>query len=144
MPKSKNPQWLECESPWVCQPGKVRAIQAEGISSQELSNLAWRDELNRPYIFESLFERRMHFTNLATQSAMLLGDPDALIAQYTRKMMAFLLFNPDPRHIVMLGLGGGSLAKFCYRHLPQSQITVVEIDAEVIAMRDEFLIPRDD
>jgi hypothetical protein len=44
--------------------------------------------------FESpaLFERRMHFTNEATQSAMLLSDPDALIAQYMRKMMAFRRF----------------------------------------------------
>jgi spermidine synthase len=55
----------------------------------------------------------MHFTSLATQSAMSLSEPDALIAQYTRKMMSFLLFNPDPKHIVMIGLGGGSLAKYC-------------------------------
>jgi spermidine synthase len=86
----------------------------------------------------------MHFTNQATQSAMLFSDPDALIAQYTRKMMAFLLFNPDPRHIVMIGLGGGSLAKFCYRNLPRSKITVVEINADVIALREEFCIPKDD
>lgn len=31
----------------------------------------------------------MHFTNDATQSAMLLADPDALIAQYTRKMILY-------------------------------------------------------
>jgi spermidine synthase len=86
----------------------------------------------------------MHFSNEATQSAMLFSDPDALISQYTRKMMAFLLFNPNPRRIVMIGLGGGSLAKFCYRHLSRSQITVVEIDEDVIAMRDEFCIPKDD
>ena len=84
----------------------------------------------------------MHFTSLATQSAMLFSDPDALIAQYTRKMMSFLLFNPNPEHIVMIGLGGGSLAKFCYRHLPRSQITVVEINADVIALREEFCIPK--
>ena len=58
--------------------------------------------------------------------------------------MAFLLFNPNPKHILMIGLGGGSLAKFCYRHLPRSRITVVEIDADVIALRAEFCIPRDD
>jgi spermidine synthase len=136
--------WLECESPWTCQPGKVRAIRQEGVSRETLASLARRDEMSRPYIFETPFERRMHFTNPATQSAMLLNDPDALIAQYTRKMMSFLLFNPNPEHIVMIGLGGGSLAKFCYRHLPRSQITVVEVNADVIAMRDEFCIPKDD
>jgi spermidine synthase len=100
--------------------------------------------LTRPYIFDTPFERRMHFTGDATQSAMSLADPDALICQYTRKMMAFLLFNPNPKHIVMLGLGGGSLAKFCYRHLPESRITVVEINRDVIEMRDRFCIPDDD
>ena len=144
MPKSKL-QWLEFESPWACQPGKVRVMQtAEGVSRDELAKRAWRDELTHPYIFETLFERRMHFTNDATQSAMLLADPDALISQYTRKMMAFLLFNPNPKHIVMIGLGGGSLAKFCYRHLPRSRITVVEINEDVIALREEFCIPKDD
>jgi spermidine synthase len=100
--------------------------------------------MTKPYIFETLLERRMHFTSDATQSAMLLSDPDALVTRYTRKMMAFLLFNPNPKHIVMIGLGGGSLAKFCYRHLPKSRMTVVEINKDVIAMREEFCIPDDD
>jgi spermidine synthase len=145
MTESRKLRLLEFESPWPCQPGKVRVIQPEAcVSSEALSNRAWRNELAQPYIFETLFERRMHFTNEATQSAMLLADPDALIAQYMRKMMAFLLFNPHPDHIVMLGLGGGSLPKFCYRHLPRSRITVVEISEDVIALREEFCIPQDD
>jgi len=143
--ESKNLEFLEFESPWECQPGKVRMMKPdEGASRREMSKRAWRNELKQPYIFDSLFERRLHFTNDATQSAMLLSDPDALIAQYTRKMMAFLLFNPSPERIVMIGLGGGSLAKFCYRNLPRSRITVVEINEDVIALREEFCIPKDD
>lgn len=145
MPESKKVHWMEFESPWAYQPGTVRVREPkEGLTSDELAKRAWRDEIKQPYIFDSVYERRMHFTNHATQSAMLLADPDALIAQYTRKMMAFLLFNPNPKHIVMIGLGGGSLAKFCYRHLPRSRITVVEISEEVIALREEFCIPKDD
>jgi spermidine synthase len=75
---------------------------------------------------------------------MRLEAPHALTAPYKHKMMAFLLFDPNPRHIVMLGLGGGSLAKFCYRHLPAAHVTVVEINADVIALRNEFLVPEDD
>ena len=75
---------------------------------------------------------------------MRLADPDALDLPYTRRMMAFLLFNARPRSVLMLGLGGGSLAKFCYRHLPWAEITAVEIDHDVIAFRDEFRIPPDD
>jgi spermidine synthase len=144
MTEPEELHWLECESPWTWQPGKLRALRNERGTGEDLSELAKRDKVARPYIFETANERRMHFSNLATQSAMSLRDPDALIAQYTRKMMSFLLFKPNPEHIVMIGLGGGSLAKFCYRHLPRSRITVVEIDADVIAMREEFCIPPDD
>jgi spermidine synthase len=41
-------------------------------------------------------------------------------------------------------LGGGSLAKFCYRRLPEAAITAVEVNPDVIALRDEFCIPADD
>ena len=78
----------------------------------------------------------MQFTCAATQSVMSLDDPDALVTAYARKMMAFLLFNSNPKHILMIGLGGGSLAKFCYRHLPNARLTVVEINADVIALRE--------
>jgi spermidine synthase len=44
----------------------------------------------------------------------------------------------------MIGLGGGSLLKFCYRHLPDCRITVLEIDADVIALREQFMVPADD
>ncbi len=63
--------------------------------------------------------------------------------EYTRKMMGFLLFCPEPRRVLMIGLGGGSLVKFCNRHLPSTHVTAVEIDANVIALRDHFKIPPD-
>ncbi len=59
-------------------------------------------------------------------------------------MMGFLLFCPNPRRIEMIGLGGGSLAKYCYHHLPGADITVVEIDPRVIALRERFAIPHHD
>jgi spermidine synthase len=100
--------------------------------------------LGRPFIIDYGPTRNLFLSIAAVQSCMRLDDPHALIAPYTRKMMAFLLFMPVPRHVLMIGLGGGSLAKFCYRHLTQTRISVVEISAEVIALREEFAIPRND
>ena len=80
----------------------------------------------------------------AIQSAMRVDDPDALALDYTRCMMAFLLFVPSPDHVLMVGLGGGSLAKFCHRHLPRTRLTVVEVNADVIALRGEFEVPDDE
>nr|WP_315254994.1 fused MFS/spermidine synthase [uncultured Duganella sp.] len=77
------------------------------------------------------------------QSEMRLSRPDQLVLGYVRAMMCFVLFQPRPEHIVMVGLGGGSLAKFCYRYLPQARITVLELDPQVIALREQFAIPPD-
>lgn len=88
--------------------------------------------------------RRLEFVPGDVQSAMLVADPDALVLSYCRAIMCFALFVPHPRHIVMVGLGGGSLAKFCYRHFPTARITVIELRADVIALRRQFCVPDDD
>ncbi|WP_317205355.1 transferase spermidine synthase [Janthinobacterium sp.] len=88
--------------------------------------------------------RSLEFQPGMIQSEMRLSRPDELVLRYARAMMCFVLFLPRPRHIVMVGLGGGSLAKFCYRHLPASDITVLELRADVIALREQFCIPPDD
>ena len=54
--------------------------------------------------------RSLHIGGLAIQSAMRMSAPDQLELHYTRAMMAFLLFEPRPRDILMIGLGGGSMA----------------------------------
>ena len=87
--------------------------------------------------------RTLEFTPGDIQSEMLLSRPSALVLDYTRAMMGFALLAPRPRHIVMVGLGGGSLVKFCHRHFPHSRITVLEVRADVIALRDAFHVPPD-
>jgi spermidine synthase len=89
--------------------------------------------------------RTMHVGGEAIQSAMRIDDPFALALDYTRCMMAFLLFHPEPRRALMIGLGGGSLAKFFYKELRKTSIRVVELDAAVVAAaRQHFALPEDD
>ncbi len=87
--------------------------------------------------------RTLEFTPGDIQSEMRLSRPEALILSYSRAMMCFALLAPRPRHIVMVGLGGGSLAKFCHRHFPDARITVLEVRADVIALREQFQVPPD-
>jgi spermidine synthase len=89
--------------------------------------------------------RHLHVGGEAIQSAMRLDDPFALALDYTRCMMAFLLFHPAPRRALMIGLGGGSLAKFFHRRLTGLRTHVVEYDERVIATaRALFHVPADD
>jgi spermidine synthase len=89
--------------------------------------------------------RSLHLGSDTVQSSMKLADPSELVLSYTRAMMAFLLFEPEPRRTVMIGLGGGSLAKFLYHRLPSVEIIAVEREPAVIfAARQYFHVPEND
>ena len=89
--------------------------------------------------------RTLHLGSRAIQSAMRVSRPWDLELAYTRAMMGFLMFNPMPQEVLMIGLGGGSLAKFIRKQRPQTRITAVEIDPRVIAAaRTHFELPPDD
>ena len=89
--------------------------------------------------------RTLHVGGEAIQSSMRLDDPFALALDYTRCMMGFLLFHPAPREVLMIGLGGGSLAKFFHRNLRSTRVRVVELDERIVAVsRAQFSLPADD
>lgn len=85
----------------------------------------------------------LSFESSLIQSCMRLDAPDELVLDYTRAMMGFLLLNPAPQAILMIGLGGGSMLKYLHRHLPGADITAVEIHQGVIDLRQDFHIPPD-
>lgn len=96
-----------------------------------------------PFIVESDEYRTLQFADEDIQSRMRKSAPDELVLSYTQAMMAFMLFVEQPEEILIAGLGGGSLSKFCYRYLPSARITTVEISQEVIDLRNMFCIPPD-
>ena len=97
-----------------------------------------------PYLREELDALSLQFSSAAIQSRMQLQRPDALALEYTRVMMGWLMFRPAAERLALIGLGGGSIAKFCHRHLPRVSLLAVEIDPRVIALRDAFQLPPDD
>jgi spermidine synthase len=100
--------------------------------------------LRRPSVRRYRGYAALQFVRGQTQSRMRSDDPDHLLIDYTRTMLGALLLQPRPRRIGIVGLGGGSQAKFCHRHLPHARIEAVENNAGVIALRREFRIPDDD
>lgn len=109
-----------------------------------MSNVKF-EQTSQAFIYEEDGTLSLHFgARGEVQSLMRLDAPDLLVLDYTRLMMSFLLFIEHPKHIGMVGLGGGSLAKHCYRYLPEARMSVAEISAEVVALRNRFFIPGDD
>ncbi len=96
-------------------------------------------------VTESRGVRQLQLGTQAIQSAMRISRPWDLELAYTRAMMAFLLFRAGPEEVLMIGLGGGSLAKFIRKYRPQTRITAVEISPQVVAAaRGHFFLPEDD
>ena len=141
---ASSPSILVLPSPFLSDTDTIRLIEPADCDSQWLLRQVRSGEYDKPFVIDDGTTRSLHFSLSLIQSTMNLKDPYALALDYTQAMMGFLLFCQRPRQILMLGLGGGSLAKFCYRHVGSAKITVVEIDPNVIAFRDEFELPADD
>ena len=103
------------------------------------------DDAETPYVSERNGVRTLHIGSDTVQSAMRLACPNDLELSYTRSMMAFLLFMLLPKHVLLIGLGGGSLAKFIYHRLPHVRVKAVEVNPQVLTIaRNYFHVPADE
>lgn len=92
-------------------------------------------------VFEEYGERCLNFETPhddGRQTCMDLKEPDKLVFSYTRTMMAALFLQPEPRNILIVGLGGGSLQRALAKALPATQIDTVEIDPAVSRVAQRF------
>ncbi len=139
----QRPALLELPGKGVGERGNLRLLESGQCDPERIYERILAGRYNKPFIVDDGSTRRLYFSLRFIQSSMRVDDPIELDFAYTRKMMAFLLFVPDPSHVLMVGLGGGSLAKFCHHYLPRARLTVIELNPDVIALRGEFGIPED-
>lgn len=72
------------------------------------------------------------------QSRVSLTAPHTLVSSYARSMFASYLYQPHPRRVLIVGLGGGAMVRFLTHYEPQVQIDAVEIDPVVVRLADEY------
>jgi spermidine synthase len=102
-----------------------------------------RDAEGALEVVDSHGVRALHFGTPPRQSAMSLTDPDRLELAYARAMLCALNFLAEPRRILVLGLGGGSLARFLLTHYPACQVDAVERRGDVVRIAHEYFdLPR--
>jgi len=66
------------------------------------------------------------------------ADPVALFLPYSQLMVASLALVPEPNRGLILGHGGGSLAKWLAHRWPELDLDVVEFDPVVVRMAEEY------
>ncbi len=80
----------------------------------------------------------------ALQSVVLPGDPDHLELPYARGMPVGLAFADEPKQVLIIGLGGGTIPGFLHLHWPKMVIDVVDIDPDVIDVAKRFFGFKED
>jgi len=87
--------------------------------------------------------RALHLGSVTIQSGMKVRDPFALELNYSRGIICFLLFSSNIKSVLTIGLGGASVTKYLYKFCPEITQTVLEINAQVIAIaRSHFYLPE--
>lgn len=97
-----------------------------------------RDDYGSIEVVDAFGVRTLHFGTPARQSSMCLQEPDRVELPYVRAMLSALLFHPEPSDVLLLGLGGGSLAKVLFQHVPACRIDVVEQRGVVVEAAHRF------
>ncbi len=89
--------------------------------------------------------RSLYLGSVTIQSSMRVKVPNALELAYSRAMMCFLLFKNDVKHVLSIGLGGGSVPKFIHAFCPNITQVVVEINLQIIdTAHSHFFVPNND
>jgi len=80
----------------------------------------------------------------ARQSVVKVGDPDHLELPYAKAMLSGLALCPEPKRVLIIGLGGGTIPSFLHHHYPQTRIDAVDIDPVVVEVAKQFFGFRED
>ena len=80
----------------------------------------------------------------ARQSVVKPGDPEHLALPYAAVAFTSLALCNEPRRILVVGLGGGTLPMFLRKHYPDVTIDAVDIDPDVVFVAKEFFGFRED
>ena len=59
--------------------------------------------------------------------------------EYTKLMFCGLLYQPEPKRILVLGLGGGVIPREMRRYFPEAEIDVAEIDPAIPPIASRFM-----
>ncbi len=89
-------------------------------------------------------EARYLYFDRTLQSAMTLKEPTSLRLLYPRFTSLGLTLRPEPQRVLIIGLGGGSIAKKYQHEFPSMEVDVAEIDPVVIEVAKKYFHFKED
>jgi spermidine synthase len=77
--------------------------------------------------------------SMYVESAVDLADPLKLVVAYTRTLYAGLFFEPNPKRVMMIGLGGAGFHRLFAHAFPDTLLQSVELDPKVFELCQSHL-----
>lgn len=119
---------------------KAARLDGEGVRiTSDYSTIIVRDEKD---------VRTMYFVrdngDLALESSVNIKNPSLLLIPYTRIMMGALLFHPNPKTALMIGLGGGAMPHHMQAFHDDLRLDAVDIDPEIVRIAKEYFLLQPD
>lgn len=110
-------------------------------TSVALADSAVLYEKDTPYHHLKVVQQgdmRTLFLGAIEQSAIKLSDPLHIDYEYVKGMVSALGFSHAQRDVLIMGLGGGTLASYLQTCLPQMELEVAEIDPDVAQVAQRY------
>ncbi|KIG17467.1 Spermidine synthase-like protein [Enhygromyxa salina] len=140
-------QALGCRATTVA-PTTTPASAPEPAHDEEQILEEAHSDYNHVIVTEQGSLRRMYFETdgrWLLQSTYELDRPDALHHEVFQTMVSSMLVQPQVRRMCMIGVGGGQLSNYLFRHVPGLELDVVDICPEVVRLACTYFgVPKSD
>jgi spermidine synthase len=78
------------------------------------------------------------FCRIGRQTCQDVKRPDRIVMNYPQMMLGALFVKPEPKAVLIIGLGGGTIPRALHEVVPQARIDVVEIDPAVVKVARRY------
>jgi len=125
--------------------GPALATTERGSESINIGEVIYQKDTqyHRISVYDWVGYRYLRFDR-SLQSGMVKADPFKSAFAYTDYVFLAWTYKPDIKSVLMLGLGGATVAKQIHHFFPQAQIDIAEIDPDVVDVAKRFFSFKED
>lgn len=117
-------------------------LAAGGASADNMKLLHSERSLYREVLVYQTGEVRCicftRFCRIGRQTCQDVKHPDRIVMNYPQMMLSSLFVKPEPKSVLIIGLGGGTIPRALHELVPQAHIDVVEIDPAVVKVARRY------
>lgn len=100
-------------------------------------------EKNGSWVYEFQGERCLAFEKplpSVRQTCFILNSPEKLLFNYQKLVLSSLYLNPAAKKVLMIGMGGGTIATAIKNVLPEIHLDIIKINPLVVEVAEDYFM----